>query len=189
MVAALAVLALAAPGMAGAASKGGGSPNHAGAQHQPGAAPAAVAADAGGLLGDVVGTLMFVRVVGVTAIEKAPTEAIKRLSAEVVGASAASLKALEAAVVEAGLGVGLPQSLSAEHAASAELLQSSFETQFEHEYLDMQIAAHRTAAARLKTADGMTLPPAIAPLVARIGQDLGKHLAALEDAKRQLPAM
>ncbi|MEQ1712889.1 MAG: hypothetical protein ABL908_16015, partial [Hyphomicrobium sp.] len=76
--------------------------------------------------------LMFTRVIGVTGVEKAPTAAVKQLSLEIATTSAAMLVELKAATAVSGLAKAIPATLDRSSADQAELLQSSFETQFVH---------------------------------------------------------
>lgn len=132
--------------------------------------------------------LMFTRVIGVTGVEKAPTAAVKQLSLEIATTSAAMLVELKAATAVSGLAKAIPATLDRTSADQAELLQSSFETQFVHEYLGMQIAAHREVIGVL-AAGGNAAAPAIGALALKFKGRLTTNLASLEHAKRSLPAM
>ncbi len=143
---------------------------------------------AGAAVAKAATLLMFTRVIGVTGVEKAPTAAVKQLSLEIATASAAVLVELKAATAVSGLAKAIPETLDRTYADQAELLQSSFETQFEHEYLGMQIAAHREVIAVL-AAGGNAAVPAIGALAMKFKGQLTTNLASLEQAKRSLPAM
>lgn len=150
---------------------------------------AAASSSADDALRQTAMALLFARVIGVTGIEKAPTGAVKQLSLDVAERSTHLLSELATAVKSSGAPVQLPTSLDASLRDKAELLQSSFESQFEHEYLDMQIAAHRQAVAALGAGGVSTQPAAVSAVTKRIAAEMSKNLAALETIKRQLPAM
>lgn len=164
-------------------------PAKAPAAARPAAAAAPTPDSGAAVLGKAAMTLLFTRVIGVTGVEKAPSAAIKKLSYDVASASTASLSELNAAAASSGYAAAIPAVLDVAHAEKAELLLSSFDTQFEHEYLDMQIAAHRTVVTTLKDGTSKVAAPAVAAVVARLQGQLAARLASLEEAKRQLPAM
>ncbi len=133
--------------------------------------------------------LMFTRIIGVTGIEKSPTATGKQLALDVASTSAALLAELKAAAAVSGFASAIPDALEAVYAGQAELLQSSFETQFEHEHLSMQIAAHREVAAALEAARGGLAMPALDGVTRKVSSQMRASLSGLEAAKRALPSM
>lgn len=155
------------------------------------AAPLRPAAAETGVVAATAMSLMFVRHIAITAVEKAPTAALKKLSFELATAYTATLAEWKqaASASAAGLAAQLPSVLDLEHADKAELLLSSFGTQFEHEYLDFQIAAHAAGIERLSRIDGKGPHAAMRPAAARVLAQMTASLDGLRDAKRRLPAM
>lgn len=133
--------------------------------------------------------LNFARLIGVTGVEKSPTAAGKQLAIDVATSSAAMLAELKATASVSGYASAIPNTIDAKYAAEAELLQSSFETQFEHEYLGMQIAAHREAIGALEAGRKALAATSLAALEPALSKRLAANLSGLEAAKRALPAM
>lgn len=152
-------------------------------------AAAAISQTNSGVVAETAMALMFARAIGVTAVEKAPTAAIKKISIELATAYTAAAAEWKAAAVAAGLAAQMPSVLDLDHADKAELLLSSFETQFEHEYLDFQIAAHTKTIALLSRPETKALHVAMQPIAARVLAQMTANLDSLRDAKRRLPAM
>lgn len=150
---------------------------------------AAASRDGASMVSEIAAGLMFMRTIGVTGVEKASTAALKKLSLEVATASAASFTELRAAAAAAGLSGSVPGVLDAPRSEQAELLLSSFDAQFEHEYIDMQIAAHRSVVALLKDGKARLGASALAAVLSRIEAKAAADLGRFEEAKRQLPAM
>ncbi len=73
-------------------------------------------------------SLMFARHIAITAVEKAPTAALKTISYELAAAYTASFAEWKQAASAAGLATQLPTVMDLEHADKAELLLSSFDT-------------------------------------------------------------
>ncbi len=153
------------------------------------AAPLRPAAAETGVVAATAMSLMFARHIAITAVEKAPTANLKKLSFELATAYTATLAEWKQAASAAGLATQLPSVLDLEHADKAELLLSSFGTQFEHEYLDFQIAAHAAGIERLSRIDGKGPHAAMRPAAARVLAQMTASLDGLRDAKRRLPAM
>ncbi len=146
---------------------------------------APAAADQAQALGVVSMTLLFTRQIAPVGVAKAPTAAIKQLSLDIATSYPPLETELTRGASAALPGVALPARLDAAHRERAELLESSFETQFEHEYVAFQIDSHTAAVAALRV---LAATPALGETAKRIEAALGRNLEALQAAKRKLPA-